>query len=56
MVVAVGSKGIKTVGKSSFSKKSTGKSFDLSKVGPIRDIDYKLSRMIYDLFNEDDSL
>ena len=49
MVVSVGSKGMKTVGKSSFSKQP---GFDISKVGPIRDIDYKLSRMVYDLFNQ----
>jgi len=49
MVVAVGSKGIKTVGKASFGKQP---GFDLSKVGPIRDIDYKLSRAVYDIFNQ----
>lgn len=49
MVVSVGSKGMKTVGKSNFSKQPK---FDLSKVGPIRDIDYKLSRAVYDIFNQ----
>lgn len=51
MVVSVGSKGVKTVGKSVHSKSKDFK-FDINKVGPIRDIDYKLSRMVYDIFNQ----
>lgn len=49
MVVSVNSKGIKTVGKSDYN---VNLSFDISKVGSIRKIDYKLSKIIYDIFNQ----